>query len=973
MKNFLLPFSLRAGTLFSRGAAFLLLALCLFAAACSPREAIREAAEKIDVASKPEPEVGDFRAAAAELRSGSMELARLSPEEFYHEMRGDEEAQNPLRAASLVFLAAYCGETELLKALVGAGADVNCGGRFSSVFGAVIWAAKTGDAGTFDYLLEKGADVNARWNGGVTPLMIACSFEKGTALAERLLSCGADVEAKSVLGSTAASAVFDDEKRAEDALCVKKLELLLARGARADQASDSNWTPLSGAVWLEMPESVRFLLSHGAEASIGVRAKDFSALKSLYERSRRIFGLTEDTFNEAVEKSKLWASRTPLGVACARGNAEIVKILLEAGAPADDYGMIFRAGKGACVEERETGEKISLLDEALEKGDTEIAELLSAAGAKMSAGARKKLADALFAAVRGGNAELVRKFLADPKYSDVADLRGETGAALFSAAAEGGRFEIVRLLSDAGAFAAKPEFLCAAVRGGNAECVKFFLEKGASASAGTPLSIAVARGNVEIAKLLIAHGALADADALASAVSSVACGEEMISLLRESGAAVAPRALSVAAGRGNAEMIRRMAPFAEIPEKDLHDALTAAAENGNMTAFAEIWRGGAGTRLSFVRKKQLLQAALKSSASASEKAGAVKLLGSEMKDALDAALLDAALRRNDDDVRALVAAGANPNAMTENGKTPLDYCVRGTDAYLALVEAGGKRGAEIPRETVPAPHEAASGESVSSLAGEYGISVSELMKMNPRLVADSKGRSRALREGEIVFVPKTVSGGNADSSAALAAHRAYLLFHYAGAGDAENVRGLLDRGVPADARDVIGQTPLHVAVAYHRKPIMKLLIERGADVNAVSATGWTPLHGAAYWGDEEATEMLIAAGAAKSLSLKVADMGVIRGEMKRYCRANGFSDAVYEANVRANRKNALRTPLAVAVEHNRKDAAEVLLKAGADPDDVGYVTLGSDAVLPRPLVDVAAKNGFGGVEKLLKKYRAKRK
>ena len=106
-----------------------------------------------------------------------------------------------------------------------------------------------------------------------------------------------------------------------------------------------------------------------------------------------------------------------------------------------------------------------------------------------------------------------------------------------------------------------------------------------------------------------------------------------------------------------------------------------------------------------------------------------------------------------------------------------------------------------------------------------------------------------------------------------------LLATFAGVGNTEGVRHLLDLGVPVDTPLVEGNgywglaknsTALHVAAWRARHATVKRLIERGALVNARDADGRTPLALAvracvdSYWSDRrspESVEALLRAGA----------------------------------------------------------------------------------------------------------------
>lgn len=76
---------------------------------------------------------------------------------------------------------------------------------------------------------------------------------------------------------------------------------------------------------------------------------------------------------------------------------------------------------------------------------------------------------------------------------------------------------------------------------------------------------------------------------------------------------------------------------------------------------------------------------------------------------------------------------------------------------------------------------------------------------------------------------------------ATSSHASELLVYAAGEGNARVVRGLLDRGLPVDARDREGNTPLHFAAGAGNAELAAYLIGRGADVNAVNLYGDSPL------------------------------------------------------------------------------------------------------------------------------------
>src|SRR4051812_13535390 len=80
-------------------------------------------------------------------------------------------------------------------------------------------------------------------------------------------------------------------------------------------------------------------------------------------------------------------------------------------------------------------------------------------------------------------------------------------------------------------------------------------------------------------------------------------------------------------------------------------------------------------------------------------------------------------------------------------------------------------------------------------------------------------------------------------------------------GDIEQLRHVLDAGVPVNLTNAAGDTLLILA-AYHRQaPVVDLLHARGADVERVNDRGQTALGAAMFRQDEANVRALLAAGA----------------------------------------------------------------------------------------------------------------
>ena len=181
------------------------------------------------------------------------------------------------------------------------------------------WAAHRDDLATADLLIRAGARANVANDLGTTPLHLACT-NRSAPMVDRLLAAGASASATLLSGETALMTCA----RAGEAGAVKAL---LARGADVNaREHEHQQTALMWAVAQRHPEVVRLLI----EARADIRARSLTYAQTVVGEQTQRAGREE--LNYTVRRG----GATPLLFAARVGDVESAKLLLKAGADAND-------------------------------------------------------------------------------------------------------------------------------------------------------------------------------------------------------------------------------------------------------------------------------------------------------------------------------------------------------------------------------------------------------------------------------------------------------------------------------------------------------------------------------------------------------------------------------------------------------------------------------------------------------------
>ena len=252
---------------------------------------------------------------AADSSDNSCEILRCLIENGADVNGVNKVKQTPLMKA------AKSGHINALTLLIKHGADVDL--QDSDGYKALHFAVFGSDISSeiLSCLIGSGADVNARTNNGVTPLMIAAEEGHINAVTS-LVKCGANVHLHDKDGQRA----LHHAMQSPQASICEVLSCLIKNGADVNAHTFHNETPLMLASRDDHVNVVTFLIKHGADVDLqdkdGDTALHYAASSSLPE-------IVETLLNLGASHMCNHQGLTPLNQACIVGNIEVVDYLIQ--------------------------------------------------------------------------------------------------------------------------------------------------------------------------------------------------------------------------------------------------------------------------------------------------------------------------------------------------------------------------------------------------------------------------------------------------------------------------------------------------------------------------------------------------------------------------------------------------------------------------------------------------------------------
>lgn len=360
-----------------------------------------------------------------------------------------------------------------------------------------------------------------------------------------------------------------------------------------------------------------------------------------------------------------------------------------------------------------------------------------------------------------------------------------------------------------------------------------------------------------------------------------------------------------------------------------YDAALAAKYEGDKAALEEVLR----RKPALVRGSASLSGSLLHNAALQ---GQIEI--AEMLIARGAAVNDASTRDKEapihwaaeaghlDMVRLLVEHGADANALSCS-RTPLEWAV--------WADAGARKDVIRHLVAVGAKHSAI---HVAAALGDTGTAEKALGEGADVDAKDASGRTPlhwATASGDTAqSMVEFLLNRGADVEGKTPAESPTPLYLASAAGNQSALETLIGRGANVNAPGPFGGTPLLVAQSQGHGAAARLLLEHGADASATSDFRSTAVHAATSENDVELLNQLLDKGSDPNAMTPLVAARAPGGQrIWRFTPRN------------------MVTPLHIAAQEGYLDAAEALLRHGADvnkPDMEGRSPLHIAALTPMP-------------------------
>ncbi|XP_075545338.1 no mechanoreceptor potential C [Dermacentor variabilis] len=366
---------------------------------------------------------------------------------------------------------------------------------------ALHLAAEKGHEELADILLSAKAFVNVRSQRGLTPLHLAAEKGYATLVRKLVTEHGAILDALSLNKKTPLHLAA-----AEGRLDVCKI--LLELKADTNALDDQGQTPMMLAIENDHSEVVKLFLRVKPDLAMMSNAKGFTCAHIAAMKGSTAVIKELMKFNKSIVTSSRnrTTDSTPLHLASAGGHANVVKMLLQAGADAKE----------------ENADGDTALHLAAKNGHVAVARVLSAI-VPWSTTSKKTGLTALHVAAKNGQMDFVREMLTEVQAALASEPLPDGGdygmTALHMAAAAGHEGVVRMLLNSSGIQADAPTFqegmypLHFAAQGGHLAVASILLSRAESQLqcvdklGRTPLHVAAAAGKREMVGLLHSQGA----------------------------------------------------------------------------------------------------------------------------------------------------------------------------------------------------------------------------------------------------------------------------------------------------------------------------------------------------------------------------------------------------------------------------------------------------------------------------------